>query len=106
MSTETLQHRPMYIEEFAPLLGQTLLADCDPRPAPLKLVEVTPLEAHAVIERLPFILIFHSEPEIFLVSGSYALRCGEFGPVLVHISPTLAPRSNAQPGQYYQAVFN
>jgi hypothetical protein len=106
MSTETLLHRPMFIEEFAPLLGQTLYADCEPRPAPLKLVEVRALPAHAVIERLPFILIFHTTPEIFLVSGSYALRCGEFGPALVHISPTLAPLHDKLPGQYYQAVFN
>jgi len=106
MNSETLQHRPMYIEEFAPLLGQILYADCNPKPAPLKLVDVRPLPAHAVIERLPFILTFHSAPEVFLVTGSYALRCGEFGPVMVHITPTLAPLRDKLPGQYYEAVFN
>ena len=40
-----------------------------------------------------------------LGDGSYILRCGKWGPDLISIWSTLAP-VKAEPGYYYQAVFN
>ena len=88
------------------MVGQVLLADCQPRPAELTLVEASPLNQRAVTERLPFILVFRSKPEVQLVESSYALRCGEFGPELVYIIPMGPQIGDSIPGNYYQAVFN
>ncbi len=97
--------RPMWLEEFVPMIGQSLLADCSPKAVELKLIEASPLQDRGATERPPFILIFRSTPEILLVSGGYALRCGEFGPVLVYLEPMVKP-PRSEPGQYYQAIFN
>ncbi len=88
------------------MVGQVLLADCQPRPAELTLVEASPLIQRAVTERLPFILVFRSKPEVQLVEASYVLRCGEFGPELVYIIPMGPQVGNSTLGNYYQAVFN
>ncbi len=88
------------------MVGQVLLADCQPRPAELTLVEASPLNQRAVTERLPFILVFRSKPEVQLVESSYTLRCGEFGPELVYIIPMGPQIGDSTPGNYYQAVFN
>lgn len=97
--------RTMHIEEFAPLVGQILLAHCDPQSVPLHLVEATPLTNHARLERPPFILIFRSAPDAVLVTGTYAMKGTNFGPDQIHISQIAAPL-NAEPGHYYQSVFN
>lgn len=87
------------------MVGQVLLADCKPRPAELVLVEARPAKHPSVIERMPFTLIFCSKPEVQLVEATYILRCGEFGPEMVHIIP-IGPLAGDVPGNYYQAVFN
>lgn len=106
MSTEEIIPRPIHLHEFEPMVGQVLLADCQPRPAELVLVEARPAKHPSVIERLPFTLIFRSKPEVQLVEAAYKLRCGEFGPELVHIIPISPHAGNGVPGNYYQAVFN
>jgi hypothetical protein len=97
--------RPMTLDEFTPMLGQTLLADCDPKPVELQLVEAKPLPNLSGVERHPFILIFRTPPEILLVPGIYAMKCGEWGPALVYIERTM-PSDPKDNGHFYQAVFN
>ncbi len=95
----------MVIEEFLPLVGSHFLADCDPEPVKIKLIEATPLRPNPVVARPPFILVFHTAPDVRLLEGSYVLRCGQFGPDLVYLSSMIAP-PNSDKGYYYQAVFN
>jgi hypothetical protein len=95
----------MTLDEFTPMLGQTLLADCSPEPVELKLVEAAPLVNHAKLERHPFILMFRTPPEILLVTGIYAMKCGEWGPDLIYIEQTIPPDPRDK-GHFYQAVFN
>lgn len=107
MSNDEIIPRPIHLHEFVPMVGQVLLADCKPKPAELVLVSATPLKHQATfIERLPFILILRSKPEVQLVEASYLLRCGEWGPELVHIIPIARPMDSDVAGLYYQAVFN
>jgi hypothetical protein len=101
----SIPHRIMKIEEFANLVGQKFIADCSPKPTELKLVEVSPLKTYGSGDRQPFILVFHTPPEKLLVSGSYVMRCGSFGPDAVYISDMLPP-PGSEAGYYYQAVFN
>lgn len=96
--------RAIPIDEFIPMVGQIMLADCHPRPAQLVLSAVHPYPRQ-FSARVPFTLIFRSSVEIQLVAGMYPLRCGEFGPDIVYLEPMISPRDGA-PGNYYQAVFN
>ncbi len=97
--------RPIAIEEFLPLVGSALQAECEPRSATLELVSATPLVNHAKLDRAPFILILRSAPEAILVSGSYVLRGTGFGPDVIDIIQIARPAAAAA-GNYYQAVFN
>jgi hypothetical protein len=97
--------RPMTMDEFLPLVGQVLLADCNPKPAELKLVEARPLLDRGLATRPPFQLIFQSAPEILLVAGIYAMRCGEWGPELIYVEQ-MASLGFTEAGHFYQAVFN
>lgn len=97
--------RPIHLAEFTPLVGGTLMADCDPQPVPLHLVEASPLTDHAKLDRPPFILILRSAPDAMLMSGTYVMRGSGFGPDLIDIGQIARPNSGA-PGHYYQAVFN
>jgi hypothetical protein len=93
------------LDEFTPLVGQQLLADCNPKVATLTLVEATPLRQPDFGNRMPFILIFRSEPDVLLLAGSYAMRCNGFGPESIYIAQMAQP-PEGQLGHYYQAVFN
>ena len=95
----------MTLDEFKPMVGRNLLADCNPQPIELKLVSAEPLPHLAPIERAPFILIFRTPPEILLVTGTYAMKCGEWGPALIYIERTMSPDLKDD-GYYYQAIFN
>jgi hypothetical protein len=95
----------MVLEEFTPLVGRAFKADCEPNSIELTLVEASPLRDHALADRPPFILIFHTPPEVLLVDGIYVLRCGRWGPDNISLGSCLAP-PNGQAGYYYQAVFN
>ena len=95
----------MTLAEFAPMVGQNLIADCSPKPVELKLVSATPLTHYAPIERPPFILIFRTPAQILLVGGIYAMRCGEWGPDLIYIDGVISPDPKDD-GHFYQAVFN
>jgi hypothetical protein len=105
MSNANIAPRPMTLDEFLPLVGQVLLADCSPKPAELKLVEARPLPNRGFVQRPPFQLILRSAPEILLVAGIYAIRCGEWGPELIYIEQ-MAPLGFTETGHFYQAVFN
>jgi hypothetical protein len=106
MSTTSLLPRPMLFHEFEPLVGQTFLADCNPRPAELELIEARPIRLSGAVPRPQFTLIFRSAPSVFLVAGVYTMRCGPFGPELIYIAPTLPPPTVSGGGQFYQAVFS
>ena len=95
----------MTLDEFMPMVGQTLLADCNPKPVEITLTSAVPLTNHARIERPPFILVFRTPPEIVLVAGIYAMKCGEWGPDLIYIEE-MAPPDITDKGHFYQAVFN
>jgi hypothetical protein len=97
--------RPMTLDEFTPMVGQTLLADCNPKPVELKLTEARPSPNYGPVERHPFILIFRTPPEIVLVAGIYAMRCGEWGPDLIYIEE-MAASDLTDKRHFYQAVFN
>lgn len=105
MSDSEIPFRPMLLEEFTPLLGRVFSADCEPKAAEITLVEAYPLRESAYANRPPFMLIFHSSPEVFLVEGVYVLRCANWGPDRISIAPIIAP-ADGMPGQYYQAVFS
>jgi hypothetical protein len=105
MENQDLLPRPMWLEEFVPLVGKEIIADCSPAKIALTLVEAVPIRHPGVTDRPPFSLMFRSAPDALLVSGIYRLQCEAFGPDLVHLSPILAP-PGAQPGYYYEAVFN
>jgi hypothetical protein len=95
----------MTLDEFMPMLGQNLLADCSPQPVELKLTAVRPLTNHARLDRPPFVLVFRTPPQILLVAGVYAMRCGDWGPDLIYIEQMAAPEAKDD-GHFYQAVFN
>lgn len=105
MSDSEPAFRPMLLEEFVPLIGHVFAADCEPNTVEVRLVEANPLRPNAIAPRPPFILIFYTPPEVFLVEGSYILRCGKWGPDRISISPTIAP-PDGDAGYYFQAVFN
>ena len=95
----------MTLDEFAPMVGQTLLVDCEPKPVEIELTSARPLPNHGVVERPPFILIFRTPPEIVLVAGIYPMKCGEWGPDLIYIEQVASPDLKDK-GHFYQAVFN
>ena len=82
-----------------------MLADCNPKPVELKLTSARALPDNGPAERPPFILVFRTPPEILLVTGIYAMRCGEWGPDLIYIEQ-MAARDLNDTGHFYQAVFN
>lgn len=99
--------RPIFIEEFQPLLGQTFLADCDPKPVALTLIEVRPGRQTPGIARQAFRLLFRSGPDALLVAGMYAMKSDGFGPDIIYIERTNAPIGpEGVDGYHYQAVFN
>ena len=106
MSTKTLVPRHLEFHELEPLVGQTFLADCDPKPVPLQLVEARPVRMTGSIIRPQFTLIFRSAPSALLVAGIYTMRCGLFGPEMIYIAPTMAPIGVVEAGHYYQAAFS
>jgi hypothetical protein len=93
------------IDQFLPMVGYHFLADCDPAPVEIKLLDASPLKDRGTDGRAPFILIFHTPPETLLVAGGYLMRCGKFGPEQIFINDMIPPL-NAEAGYYYQAVFN
>lgn len=105
MSDAPLLHRPMVLEEFLPLVGSWLLADCEPELVKIKLIEASPFRPNSTMPRPPFILVFYTGPDTRLLEGTYTLRSGEFGPDLVYLSDMLPP-IGADAGYYYQANFN
>lgn len=105
MSNQDLLPRPIALDEFMPMVGQNLLADCNPNPVEIKLVSAKPMPNLSGVERHPFILMFRTPPEVLLVAGIYAMKCGEWGPDLIYIERTMSPDPK-DPGYYYQAVFN
>jgi len=105
MSTSDILPRPIALDEFMPMVGQTLLADCSPTPVEIKLVSATPLPNLSGVERHPFLLIFRTPPEVLLLTGIYAMKCGEWGPDLIYIEETMSPDPKDD-GHFYQATFN
>ena len=101
----TILPRDMVIEEFLPLVGQMFDLHTDPAPIGIRLVDARPLVNHAQLQRPPFILVFHSSPQAMLVPGGYVMKCGTFGPDIIHIHD-MTPPPGAEAGFYYQAVFN
>jgi hypothetical protein len=82
-----------------------VLADCEPRPVELTLMEASPSRFGGQPGRPAFSLIFRSAPAALLIAGSYAMRADNFGPALVYISE-IGPPAGSPPGHYYQAIFN
>ena len=104
--TKPLIPRQIFFHEFEPLVGQTFVADCNPRPAELKLERAVPIRMTGAIVRPQFTLIFSSSPSVFLVASTYTLRCGQFGPEMIDLAPIIAPAENGAGRHYYQATFS
>jgi hypothetical protein len=98
--------RPMTIDEFTPLVGQDFEVDCTPDTATIRLIEASPLRDLGISGRPPFILVFHSAPEVMLIDGLYTMRCGSFGPAAIGIGSMVAPIGGAPGHYYYQSIFN
>lgn len=105
MSQQQILPRSMTLDEFSGLVGEWFLADCEPEPVKIRLLEATASRPNDMASRPPFVLVFYTPPTARLLDGGYVLRCGQFGPDLVHIN-SLMPPANAEPGFYYQAIFN
>lgn len=105
MDENLIASRPMVLDEFLPLVGKRFIADCNPSDVEITLTDALPLKDHGITDRPPFILIFHTPPEYMLAEGSYAMRCGKWGPDRIYIGSMVAP-AMAEPGYYYQAIFN
>jgi hypothetical protein len=97
--------RIMTLEEFAPLVGSTFVAECDPAPVGIELIEAMPLRNSAGLQRPPFVLTFRTTVAVKLIEGSYVLRCGDWGPGMIHMVPAQPPMGG-QAGNYYTALFN
>lgn len=87
------------------MVGQMLVADCSPTPVEIKLVSAKPMPNLSGVERHPFLLMFRTPPEVLLLTGIYAMKCGEWGPDLVYIEETMSPDPKDD-GHFYQATFN
>lgn len=97
--------RQIELADFEPLVGQVFEADCNPKTAALRLIEASPLGSAAATASGPFILVFHSAPDVYLVDGIYKVQAKGCPVSEIAIGSMIAPR-DAQPGYYYQAVFN
>ena len=97
--------RAMVLEEFAPLIGEEFSFDCTPAPIKLRLIEAEPLVDRGDVARPPFILVFHSGAEALLLDGLYTVRHEKLAPTAIAIGSLMVPPT-AEPGHYYQAVFN
>lgn len=97
--------RPMLLEEFTPLVGDQFDFDCTPDPVKLRLIEASPLVDRGDVARPPFILVFHSGPETMLLDGIYTVSHDRLAPTAISIGSLMVPPS-AEPGHYFQAVFN
>ena len=100
-----LAFRTMTLDEFLPLVGKRMVADCTPDEVPLTLVEASPSRTTPGDVRPPFLLIFRSDLNALLTDGIYTVTGPGFGPDYIAITSLIAPR-NGSPGYYYQAVFN
>lgn len=105
MTSETIVPRPMVLEEFTPLVGRAFDVDCTPAAVAIILVEASPSRHPGPTDRPAFSLLFRSGPDIMLVSGIYTMRNQSFGPDAIHIAP-VQPPFGAEPGYYYEAIFN
>ena len=105
MADTTLLPRPMSIDEFVPLVGRAFQVDCTPNTVTITLTDATLMRATPGAANPSFSLIFRSAPEVLLVSGTYAMQSGRFGPAAIHLAPVVSPLGSA-PGYTYQAVFN
>lgn len=101
----TIIPRAMTIEEFTPLIGHEFLVDTTPQNVKLRLIEAIPRPNHAALDRLPFLLVFHSPADVYLIDGLYTMKCGALDPAAIGIG-SVAPPVGAEPGFYYQAIFN
>jgi len=97
--------RPMLLEEFAPLVGEELDFDCTPASIKLRLIEAEPLLDRGDMPRPPFILVFRSDRNAFLVDGLYTVSHERLAPTAIAIG-SLAVPPGSKPGYYYQAIFN
>lgn len=93
------------LDAFTPLVGKRLTIHSEPAEIELTLVEATALRNDRGSGRPPFILIFRSDPTALLTDGIYTMRAQGFGPAQIFVS-TMLSAPNAEPGFFYQAIFN
>ena len=106
MSEAPILSRQLFFSEFEPLVGQTFVAHCEPKPAELLLEQVVSVRMTGAILRPQFTLIFSSAPSVLLVPATYEMRCGQFGPVAIDIAPVNPPPGAKEGRYYYQAAFS
>ena len=94
--------RLLTAEDFAPWVGRMFTLASDPEPVAIQLIRITPRMASSLAHRAAFSLFFRSRPEVLLIDGLYAVRCGRFGPLDMHLTAVMSP-----PGErLYEAVFS
>ncbi len=94
--------RLLTAEDFAPWVGADVHGGRHPEPVYIQLAQITPLRVSSLAYRDGVQPVLPSRPDVLLVDGTYAIRCGRFGPLDIHLTAVISP-----PGeQIYEAVFN
>ncbi len=108
--TGSITPKKLVFEDFEPLKGKVFVAECEPAPLTITLADAQLLRQgrgfRVDADRPPFVLIFHTAPEVLLAPAIYEMTAEGFGPEPIYLEQTSPPESGALDGFYYQAVFN
>ncbi len=90
------------IENFESSVGESFYIESQPRPLALRLDKLVKYDkGPSFLTRAPFLLLWSTQPDIWLTLGIYTLRNGAWGPHSVYVEPTRS--FDERP--VYQSVF-
>jgi hypothetical protein len=90
------------IENFESCVGETFYIEAQPRPLALRLDKLVKYDrGPSFLTRAPFLVLWSTQPDIWLTLGIYTLRNGAWGPHSVYVEPTRS--YDERP--VYQSVF-
>jgi hypothetical protein len=89
--------------DFEPHVGKIFLVDARPKPLEIRLEKIVYRPDDMAVTRQPFMLIFTSPWNAFLLEANYRMQPNGGSPVEMFLVPT-----QTAPGdrRYYHAVFN
>lgn len=88
-------------EDFEPWVGRAVRVNTIPAPVEVTLARIIRKPVYPGYEREPFILVFESHEDIYLIDQTYEFDCGRGGPYSFYIAQT-----KPVPGKrLYQAIF-